>query len=56
MRSASKAEFYNYTLGMPYQDTSYSFFESDVTKHIGDFTKQDNRGDYQKIAVGIDWG
>lgn len=58
LKANSKQLFYNYTLGMPYQDTSLEFIDSDVDSHTRNYLPEDlgNRGDYAKIAVGIDWG
>lgn len=58
LKANSKQLFYNYTLGMPYQDTSLAFLDGDVENNTREYLKNDldNRGDYAKISVGIDWG
>ena len=51
-------QFYNYIIGAPYQDVSMVVNPADIYKHLRQDlpTQQDFRGNYAKIAVGIDWG
>lgn len=58
LKANSRAIFYNYVLGMPYQDTALAFYDRDVDKHTREDLSYDmgNRGDYYKISAGIDWG
>lgn len=57
MRAPSKAYFYNYSLGMPYEDKSASFNKADVLAHIADYDKPTHREDkYKYVSAGIDWG
>lgn len=56
MNSPSKQFFYNYTLGLPYEDKSAKFFSTDVTSNQVERRRLNYREDYQYIACGIDWG
>ena len=57
MRAPSKQFFYNYSLGMPYEDKGASFRAEDVLTHIdNNYEKPDNRDDYKFVSTGIDWG
>lgn len=58
MQAPSKQFFYNYVLGTPYQDDSYSIKEPDIISNRRDYLEGDlpNRGDYAFISAGIDWG
>ncbi|WP_281828844.1 phage terminase large subunit family protein [Lactobacillus amylolyticus] len=58
LNSKSKQEFYNYDLGMPYEDQNLKVMPSDIYQCGVDRlpTEQDSRGDYKFILVGIDWG
>ena len=57
MRSPSKQYFFNYNLGMPYQDTGTTFRAEDVLDHINpNYEKPDNRDGYKFVVSGIDWG
>ncbi len=57
MRSPSRQYFYNYNLGMPYEDNGTTFHAEDVLDHIDpDFKKPDSRDGYKYVVSGIDWG
>lgn len=57
LRSPSKQYFYNYNLGMPYQDSGTTFREEDVLYHIdNNYKHPDNRDNYKYVVSGIDWG
>lgn len=57
MRSPSKQYFYNYNLGMPYQDNGTTFHEEDVLDHIDpNYEHPDTREGYKYVVSGIDWG
>lgn len=58
LNAKSKQQFYNYDLGMPYTDSNLGIIDSDIadisTPRIPHRVK--DRGDYNYIVVGIDWG
>lgn len=56
LRAPNKQFFYNYTLGMPYEDSTNRFYPEDVLSHRDDRQRTDTRGDYRLISAGIDWG
>jgi len=57
LEAPSKQFFYNYSLGRPFQDTSNTLFEQDVTNHINSsVSRMEMREDYRLVTVGIDWG
>lgn len=57
MRSPSKQYFYNYNLGMPYQDNGTTFHAEDVLDHIDvNYKHPTNRGNYKYVVCGLDWG
>lgn len=56
LNAKSKQAFYNYNLGMPYQDTKLQVSDADVKDHATFPKRRLNRDGYQLVAVGIDWG
>lgn len=57
LRAPSKQFFYNYSLGMPYEDKSVAFHDYDVYSNEVDYEKPEQRTDeYRFVATGIDWG
>lgn len=56
--SRSLQTFHNYVLGEPYQDLSMSVFDGDVWDNLSQEYDEPiyDRDQYDKIAVGIDWG
>lgn len=58
MNTESKQAFYNYSLGMPYEDVKMRVLEEDVFENKSPVAKKQmfNRGNYSYISVGIDWG
>lgn len=57
MRSPSKQYFFNYNLGMPFQDNGTTFHAEDVFDHINSsYEKPTNRDGYKYVVCGLDWG
>lgn len=57
LRATFKSSFYNYTLGLPYQDTENTFDGRYVLENRGDFEKSLIKTDkYTNTFVGIDFG
>lgn len=58
LNAVSKQLFYNYTLGMPFENASLSITEDDVYNNArADMPLPvTNRGDYAYISIGLDWG
>ena len=58
LEAKSTQTFHNYVLGEPYQDLSMALLDKDVMDHRRPYLPEPlyDRGDYLKIAVGIDWG
>lgn len=56
LQSASKQEFYNYDLGLPYQDKKLAITPDDIYNHTTRIEPAKDREDYSLITVGIDWG
>lgn len=58
LASKSLQTFHNYVLGEPYQDLSMAISDRDIMDHRRSYLPEPlyDRGDYLKIAVGIDWG
>ena len=58
LQSQSLQTFNNYVLGEPYQDLSMYVSDADIDNHRRDYLPEplEDRGDYIKIVVGIDWG
>lgn len=58
LKANSTQLFYNYTLGIPYQDTSLLLTDADILNNARKDLETDQtiRGTYPLIAVGIDWG
>ena len=58
LQAQSMQTFNNYVLGEPYQDLSMYVSDADIDNHRRDYLPEPllDRGDYLKIAVGIDWG
>lgn len=56
MRAKSKQWFYNYDLGMPYQDVKLQVTGKDVYDNATRENPAYDREDYRWISVGIDWG
>lgn len=56
--SQSLQTFYNYVIGEPYEDLSLAVFDSDIWDNLSDKYTEPlyDREQYDKIAVGIDWG
>lgn len=58
MNTESKQSFHNYILGLPYEDVKMRVLEEDVFENKSPIAKEQlfDRGQYQFISVGIDWG
>lgn len=57
MRAPSKQFFYNYSLGMPYEDKGATFRDEDILTHIdSSYNKPDDRSNYKYVSIGVDWG
>ena len=57
MTDSSKQMFYNYTVGIPYENAGMKVYEEDVYSHSYDsFGPVFNRDNYKFLSVGIDWG
>lgn len=58
LNAKSVQTFHNYVLGEPYQDESLAMTERDVLDARREYLPEPlyDRGDYVKIAAGIDWG
>lgn len=57
-KAQSLQTFYNYVIGEPYEDLSLAVFDSDIWDNLSDNYTEPlyDREQYEKIAVGIDWG
>lgn len=56
LNAESKQTFYNYVLGLPYEDTSTRFYQSDVLNNMIDFAPRQTRQGYKFVTCGVDWG
>lgn len=58
MNTDSKQAFYNYSLGMPFEDVKMRVLEEDIYNNKSPIAEKQlhNRGRYSHISVGIDWG
>lgn len=56
LKAQSKQTFYNYVLGLPYEDSSVKFYASDVTNNMSDYDRPKDRLNYKYVSAGIDWG
>ena len=57
MTDSSKQMFYNYTVGIPYENAGMKVYDKDVYSHSYDsFGPVFNRDNYKFLSVGIDWG
>ncbi|BBI90192.1 phage terminase [Staphylococcus phage MR003] len=58
MNTDSKQAFYNYSLGMPYEDVKMRVLPEDIFDNKSEIAKTQlfNRDKYKFISVGIDWG
>lgn len=58
MNTDSKQAFYNYSLGMPFEDVKMRVLEEDVFENKSPVAEKQlmKRDRYSHISVGIDWG
>lgn len=57
LEAKSKQSFYNYVLGMPFEDAKMSINDADILGNVHEHTGfLQNREDYRFVATGIDWG
>lgn len=58
LQAKSKQHFYNYVLGMPYQDIALAVQDVDILNNRREDLPKPlfDRGNYRFISVGIDWG
>lgn len=57
LNSTSKQAFYNYVLGMPFEDIKFAVKEDDVYSHVNEKKEfLQDLDDYVFVATGIDWG
>lgn len=58
LRATSKQAFHNYSLGLPFTDSSLAITESDIVNNTRAYLTDplQNRGNYRFISIGIDWG
>lgn len=57
LEAKSKQSFYNYVLGMPYEDVKMSVTDDDVYGNVHNYTQfLENREEYRFVGLGIDWG
>jgi len=56
LQSKSKQAFFNYDLGLPYEDIKTKVSASDIKRNAHFNEPLLDRGDYSLCTVGIDWG
>ncbi|WAX23265.1 putative terminase large subunit [Staphylococcus phage vB_SauM_VL10] len=58
MNTESKQAFYNYSLGMPYEDVKMRVLPEDIFENKSEIAKTQlfNRDKYKFISCSVDWG